>query len=205
MLMYEKATHNLNVNWRNSSVLATALMLSCNSCDLPVVRMLLARPNRAEPRLYDRYHKTALMYACEHNTEGSVAIIAEVIVSFLSVLAVLAVLSVFLEGCRCLTDFAQLYRCRNLEILTGEPTFAARKSLLEMVDVCQWSCLHYAAKSGVLARFPWGLLGGKWCVDGSWVVQCTAVRSVVSSSFVVHLNSVHRVTTTVALFRVQTD
>jgi len=84
MLMYEKATHNLNVNWRNSSVLATALMLSCNSCDLPVVRMLLARPNRAEPRLYDRYHKTALMYACEHNTEGSVAIIAEVIVSFVS-------------------------------------------------------------------------------------------------------------------------
>jgi hypothetical protein len=106
MLMYEKATHNLNVNWRNSSVLATALMLSCNSCDLPVVRMLLARPNRAEPRLYDRYHKTALMYACEHNTEGSVAIIAEVIVSFFFLF--FSAFSVFLvvkDVCRCLSMF----------------------------------------------------------------------------------------------------
>lgn len=30
-----------------------------------------------------------------------------------------------------------------------------------MVDTCKWSCLHYAARSGVLARFPWDLLGGE--------------------------------------------
>ena len=126
ILIHQKNKENpraININWRNSSVHATALMLSCNQCDLSIVRLLLQRPGRAEPRLYDRYHKTALMYACEHNTEASVAIISE--------------------------------------ILVAENNFGARKSLLEMVDTCKWSCLHYAARSGVLARFPWNLLGGE--------------------------------------------
>jgi len=113
---------SININW-SRSVHPTALMMSCNQCDFPVVKSFLQQPGRANTRGQDKYKKTALMYACEHNTDASVAIIAE--------------------------------------ILSGEANFAARKSLLEMTDVCKWSSLHYAARSGVLARFPWNLLGGE--------------------------------------------
>ena len=125
LLLYEKngKGRGININWRNSTVNATALMLSCNQCDLPVVRSLLTLPHRGDTRLTDRYMKTALMYACEHNTDAAVAIIGE--------------------------------------ILSAETTFPARKSLLESTDACKWSPLHYAARSGVLARFPWDLLGGE--------------------------------------------
>jgi hypothetical protein len=46
------------------------------------VRSLLERPERAEPRICDKFQKTALMYACEKNTEASVAIISEILSKF---------------------------------------------------------------------------------------------------------------------------
>ena len=121
-LMHQKNARGkkININWRNNQTNATALMLACNYGDLPVVKALLKA--NADSRFSDRYNKTALMYACESNTDASVAIITA--------------------------------------ILGRENSFMARRTLVEAFDVCRWSCLHYAARSGVLARFPWELLGG---------------------------------------------
>ena len=121
-LMHQKIAlgKSINVNWRNNRTNATALMMACSQGSLPVVQALLNA--NADPRFSDRYHKTAIMYACEKNTDASVAIITA--------------------------------------ILQQERSFMARRTLIEAVDVCKWNCLHYAARSGVFARFPWDLLGG---------------------------------------------